>query len=113
MPHRAITQALEDMDADAFLRALQAATIEALDPASKPRLSSVMKILDALNIKLHPVVTPRPSAQWVADIGVNGRLTLPQALLEETGWSSGDTLLFEEDEGGQLNLRKVVRAGKG
>lgn len=109
MAHRAISQALEDMDAEAFLRALQVATIEALDPASRPRFSMVMKVLDALNIKLHVTVQPVSSARYVADIGSKGRLTLPRALMEESGWTSGDTLLFEEDEGGQMRLRKVVR----
>lgn len=110
MPHRAISQALEDMDAEAFLRALQVATLEALDPASKPRFSQVMRVLGALNIKLQPIVAPPPAARWVADIGTKGRLTLPQALMEESGWNPGDTLLFEEDEGGQLKVRKVMRA---
>lgn len=98
------------MDSEAFLRALQVATLEALDPPSKPRFSQVMRILDALNIKLRPIVTPPQGALWVADIGSRGRLTLPQALMEESGWSAGDTLLFEEDEGGQLKVRKVMRA---
>lgn len=108
MPHTAISRALQDMDPEAFLRALQVATIEALDPAKKPRYSTVMKILDALSIKLQVVPPSPPGARWVADIGSRGRLTLPQALLDETGLHPGDTLLFEEEVGNQLKVRRVV-----
>jgi bifunctional DNA-binding transcriptional regulator/antitoxin component of YhaV-PrlF toxin-antitoxin module len=43
---------------------------------------------------------------WVLPVDEDGVITLPEELLEQTGWKEGDTLVYEISDGGVIVRRK-------
>ena len=46
---------------------------------------------------------------WVLPVDEDGVITLPEDLLEQTGWEEGDTLVYEIRDGGVIVRRKDLR----
>ena len=46
---------------------------------------------------------------WVLPVDDEGVITLPEDLLERTGWKEGDTLVYEISDGGVIVRRKDLR----
>ena len=46
---------------------------------------------------------------WILPVDDNGVITLPEDLLERTGWKEGDTLVYEISDGGVIVRRKDLR----
>lgn len=108
-----LTAALENPDPEMVLLAIRDVAWVHVCPASRSHFPTVMKVLDALGIRLLATTPRPPDGRWVLRIGSRGRLTLPEALLYELGWKQGDSLLWEEDEPGRLSVRKVIRVASG
>lgn len=100
---------IENPNPNAMISAIRDLGWDGFYSTSLPPLPSVMRVLGALGVMFQARTSDLPDGRWVLRIGRHGRVTLPEAMLLESGWMEGDYLLVTSAAPNRLSIRKVVR----